>query len=130
MESTFEFHSPEEFEDRVKSFLLERMPKLARRSFYVRLHHRGPWSGPQTPDAERLFDDFIVAETNKLGAAARIGFTAPDAIIVRRARSMTAPGSRCDPGGHQAAPPVASGLARLPIKSAPGREKRPFQHVT
>ena len=81
-ESTFEFHSPEEFEDRVKSFLLERMPKLARRSFYVRLHHRGPWSGPQTPDAERLFDDFIVAETNKLGAAARIGFTAPDAIIV------------------------------------------------
>jgi tRNA(Ser,Leu) C12 N-acetylase TAN1 len=81
-ESTFEFESPEEFDDRVTSFLLERIPKLARRSFHVRLHHRGPWSGLQTPDAERLFDSFIVAETGKSGAPAHVGFAAPDAVIV------------------------------------------------
>ena len=81
-ESTFEFQSPDEFDDRVKSLLLEWLPKLARRSFHVRLHHRGSWFGLHTPDAERLFDDFIVAETGKSGAPARIGFTAPDAVIV------------------------------------------------
>ncbi len=79
---TFEFQSPEEFRDRVKSVLLGLAPELVGRSFHVRLHHRGSRLNLRTPDAERLFDDFIVAETGKSGAPARIGFTDPDAVIV------------------------------------------------
>jgi tRNA(Ser,Leu) C12 N-acetylase TAN1 len=79
---TFEFHSSQDFRDRVKAFLLEQQSKLAGRSFHVRLHHRGSNLEMRTPDAERLFDEFIVAVTAKSGAAARVGFAKADVIIV------------------------------------------------
>lgn len=81
-EFTFEFRSPQDFQDRVRAFLLEQLSKLAGRSFHVRLHHRGPNIELRKPDAERLFDEFIVAATAKSGAAARVGFTKADVIVV------------------------------------------------
>ena len=79
---TFEFQSPQDFRDHVKSFLLEQLSKLAGRSFHVRLHHRGSRLEMRTPDAERQFNEFIVAATAKSGAAAHIGFTEADVIVV------------------------------------------------
>jgi tRNA(Ser,Leu) C12 N-acetylase TAN1 len=80
--STFEFESTESFKDRAKSFMLERLPNLAGRSFHVRLHHRGSKLDLRTPDAERLFNDAIVAATVESGAPARISFTDPDVVVV------------------------------------------------
>lgn len=79
---TFEFESPEEFQDRVKSYLLELVPKLAGRSFHVRLHRRGLSLDLRTPEAERRFDEFVVEVAAKSGASARIGFNDPDVVIV------------------------------------------------
>jgi len=77
---TFNFQSPEEFTDRAKSFLLGLLP--TGRSFHVRLHRRGSKLDLKTQEAERLFDDFIVAATVKSGTPARITFSEPDAVIV------------------------------------------------
>jgi len=79
---TFDFRSPEEFADRVRSFLLGVLPELSGRSFHVRLHRRGSKLDLRSPEAERLFDDFVVAATAKLGSPARITFNEPDAVIV------------------------------------------------
>ncbi len=78
---TFEFHSPRDFQDRVQAFLLEERSTLAGCSFHVRLHHRGSKLELRTPDAERLFDEFIVAVTANSGAAARVCFTKADMIV-------------------------------------------------
>jgi tRNA(Ser,Leu) C12 N-acetylase TAN1 len=80
-EVTFEFQTPEGFKNCTRCFLLRFLPKLAGRSFHVRLHRRGSKLDLQTPEAERLFNDFIVTETGKSGAAARVTFTEPDAVI-------------------------------------------------
>lgn len=79
---TFEFHSSLDFQDRVKAFLLEQLSGLAGRSFHVRLRHRGSRLEMRTPDAERLFNEFIVAATSESGAAARVGFTSADVTVV------------------------------------------------
>jgi tRNA(Ser,Leu) C12 N-acetylase TAN1 len=79
---TFNFQSLEEFTDRAKHFLLGVLPKLADRSFPVRLHRRGSKLDLRTQEAERLLDDFIVAETVKSGTPAWITFSEPDAVIV------------------------------------------------
>ncbi len=80
--TTFDFQSPEDFQQHVKSVLLGLAPSLAGRSFHVRLHHRGSRLNVRTPDAERQFDDFLVVATGKSGTPARIGFSEPDAVIV------------------------------------------------
>jgi tRNA(Ser,Leu) C12 N-acetylase TAN1 len=79
---TCEFQSPERFKDCAESFLLGLLPKLAGRSFHVRVHRRGSKLELRTPEAERLFNDFIVTETGRAGAVARITFAEPDAVIV------------------------------------------------
>jgi tRNA(Ser,Leu) C12 N-acetylase TAN1 len=79
---TFEFQSTETFNDYAKSVMLEWLPNLTGRSFHTRLHRRGSTLDLRTPDAERLFNDAIVAATAMAGAPARISFTDPDAVIV------------------------------------------------
>ena len=79
---TFEFESAERFRNGAESRLLGLLPKLAGRSFHVRVHRRGSKLDLRTPEAERLFNNFIVTETGRFGAAARITFAEPDAIIV------------------------------------------------
>jgi tRNA(Ser,Leu) C12 N-acetylase TAN1 len=77
----FHFHSEEEFKENAKSILLELSPRLAGRSFHVRLHRRGARHDLRTPDAERFFDNIVLDATTKTGAAAIISFTNPDAVI-------------------------------------------------
>ncbi len=78
---TFEFRSSQDFQDRVKAFLLEHVAQLVGCSFHVRLHHRGSKLELRTPEAERLFDEFIVAATARSGAAAHVGFAKADVVI-------------------------------------------------
>lgn len=76
-----EFHSSDELRDKLKPILLEWAPRLAERSFHVRLHHRGGRHELATPDAERAFDDLLLDATKAAGTPARISFTDPDAVI-------------------------------------------------
>ena len=78
---TVEFHSVEEFRERLKPILLEWLPRLSGNSFHVRLHRRGDRHDLRTPDAERLFDDLLLDATAAAGAPCKISFTDPDAVI-------------------------------------------------
>jgi len=78
---TVEFHSVEEFREKLKPILLEWLPRLTGSSLHVRLHRRGDRHALPTPDAERSFDDFLLAATTAAGAPCKISFTDPDAVI-------------------------------------------------
>jgi tRNA(Ser,Leu) C12 N-acetylase TAN1 len=78
---TVEFHSVEEFREGLNAILLEWLPRLTGSSFHVRLHRRGDRHDLRTPDAEHLFDEFLVDATAATGAPCKISFTDPDAVI-------------------------------------------------
>ena len=77
----FTFQSAEEFEAKAKSIMLEWAPRLAGRSFHVRLHRRGAWGDLRTPDTERRLDDVLLDATRTTDRPGRISFTDPDAVI-------------------------------------------------
>ena len=55
---TVEFHSAEEFRERLKPILLEWLPRLSGSSSHVRLRRRGDGHDLRTPDTERFCDAF------------------------------------------------------------------------
>jgi len=77
----FEFQSADEFVERAKSILMEWVPRLAERSFHVRLHRRGFRHDLRTPDAERLLDDAVLEALRQAGAPGSISFSDPDVVI-------------------------------------------------
>ena len=77
----FDFLSEEEFVEKAKSIIREWLPRLAGRSFHVRLHRRGTKHDLRTQEAERLFNDAIVDATTKAGMPSKISFTDPDVVI-------------------------------------------------
>ena len=78
---TVEFHSAQELSERLGAILSEWSPRLAGSSLHVRLHRRGDRRDLRTPDVERLFDDLLLQATAATGAACKISFTDPDAVI-------------------------------------------------
>jgi tRNA(Ser,Leu) C12 N-acetylase TAN1 len=76
-----EFHSAEEFTDKLKAILLEWSPRLTGRSFHVRLHRRGAGHNLPTPQTERLLDDFLLSATAAAGAPCKVSFTDPDTVV-------------------------------------------------
>ena len=78
---TVEFQSVEELREKLKSILLEWLPRLKGSSIHVRLHRRGDRHELRTADAERLFDDFLLDATTAVGEPCKISFTDPDAVI-------------------------------------------------
>ena len=77
----FEFDSTAALVEKAKPVLAEWMPKLAGRSFHVRLHRRGGAHDLSTQDAERRLDDFILEAAAQAGTPAKVSFTDPDAVI-------------------------------------------------
>jgi tRNA(Ser,Leu) C12 N-acetylase TAN1 len=77
----FEFHSADQFKDEAGSVLREWSPRLAGRSFHVRLHRRGARHDLKTPDTEKFLDDAVLAATNEMGIPGRLSFTDPDVIV-------------------------------------------------
>jgi len=78
---TLEFHSAEEFKEKLGPILLEWSARLAGRSLHVRLHRRGDKHDLRTPDTERFLDDLLLEATAAAGAPCRISYTDPDAVI-------------------------------------------------
>lgn len=79
---SFEFHSAEEFKNKAEAIMIEWSPRLAGRSFHVRLHRRGARYGLHTPDVERFLDDRLIDALDREGAPGAISFSDPDAVIV------------------------------------------------
>jgi tRNA(Ser,Leu) C12 N-acetylase TAN1 len=78
---SFEFGSAAEFDERAKSAVMEWVPRLAGRSFHVRLHRRGLRHDLRSPDAERHLDDALLEALQRAGTPGSISFTDPDAVI-------------------------------------------------
>lgn len=77
----FAFCSAEEFKEKARSILLEWLPRLAGRTFHVRLHRRGSRHDLPTPEVERFLDDALLHATMAAGEPGRLSFTDPDAVI-------------------------------------------------
>jgi tRNA(Ser,Leu) C12 N-acetylase TAN1 len=79
---TFLFHSAEEFEARAKEIVLEWAPRLAGRSFHVRIRRRGFKGRIASTDEERILNDVVIDSLHESGSHAGIEFEKPDAVIV------------------------------------------------
>jgi poly-gamma-glutamate synthesis protein (capsule biosynthesis protein) len=78
----FDFETASEFCERAKAIALEWLPRLANRTFHVRVHGRGLGRYLHTQDAERIIDDALLGALETLGARGVLSFSDPDAIIV------------------------------------------------
>lgn len=80
-ETTFTFQDREGFEAKARAVALEWAPKLAGKSFHVRMHRRGFHERMSSQDEERFLDEVILDALEAQGTPARISFEDPDAII-------------------------------------------------
>ena len=80
-EQTFEFQSPQEFEEKACHALDELIPRLEGRSFYVRMHRRGFKGRLSSPEEERFLDGYILSRLEEARAPGRVTFEDPDAIV-------------------------------------------------
>ncbi len=81
-EQTFEFSDASDFQRQARATILEWVPRLARKSFHVRLHRRGLKSVISTPAEERLLDDALLEALVAAGTPGKICFDDPDAIVL------------------------------------------------
>lgn len=78
---SFEFHSAEEFKDKAKAAVLEWLPKLAGRSFHIRLHRRGFKHQLASPEAESRLGEALLDALAKQGTPGSISLCDPDVVI-------------------------------------------------
>jgi tRNA(Ser,Leu) C12 N-acetylase TAN1 len=78
---TIEFRSADEFKEKAKAILLEWSPRLAGKSFHVRLHRRGARHDLPTPEMERFLDDALLDALRQSGSPGTISFQDPDVVV-------------------------------------------------
>ena len=79
---TFSFQSAQEFEAEAGSAVLQWVPQLVGKGFYVRMHRRGFKDRISSRDEERFLDAILLKELEKTGNPGHITFEDPDAIVV------------------------------------------------
>jgi tRNA(Ser,Leu) C12 N-acetylase TAN1 len=77
----FDFQTPEGFADGARRIALGLAPQLAGKAFHVRMHRRGFKGRLSSPEAERMLDEVILGQLEKVGTPGRISFDRPDAIV-------------------------------------------------
>jgi tRNA(Ser,Leu) C12 N-acetylase TAN1 len=80
-QQSFDFQSPEEFEDKACKALEELIPRLKGCSFYVRMHRRGFKGRLVSPEEERFLDGYILSRLEEAHSPGRVTFDDPDAIV-------------------------------------------------
>jgi tRNA(Ser,Leu) C12 N-acetylase TAN1 len=80
--STFTFQSPAEFETKAKEAVLQWLPQLASKKFYVRMHRRGFKGRLSSLDEEHFLDGILLEALEKNGTPGRISFEDPDEVVV------------------------------------------------
>ena len=78
---SFDFQTPEEFEDKACKALDELIPRLKGCSFYVRMHRRGFKGRLVSPEEERFLDGYILSRLEEAHSPSRVTFDDPDAIV-------------------------------------------------
>ena len=81
-EHMFEFKDAAEFEAKSREIALSYVPKLAGKSFHVRLHRRGLKGTISTPAEERFLDEALLAALAAAGSPGRICFEDPDCVLL------------------------------------------------
>jgi tRNA(Ser,Leu) C12 N-acetylase TAN1 len=77
----FTFQSVGEFEARAKEIVRAWLPRLAGRSFHVRMHRRGLKEQMSSHTEERFLDEALLHALEQAGTPGRIDFTDPDLIV-------------------------------------------------
>lgn len=80
-EASFTFQDREGFESQARAIALEWVPRLAGKSFHVRMHRRGFHAQMSSRDEEQFLDAAILAALEARGTPGWISFEDPDAII-------------------------------------------------
>ncbi|MGB8275321.1 MAG: THUMP domain-containing protein [Alphaproteobacteria bacterium] len=80
--AAFSFQTAAEFEQQAREIVLPWTPRLAGKSFHVRLHRRGFKGKLSSPEEERFLDDALLAALSAAGTPGRIAFENPDAVIL------------------------------------------------
>ena len=81
-ERCFDFSSPAEFESKAREAVLAWVPRLAGKTFHVRVHRRGRKGTLVTPEEERAIANTLLDAIRATGNPARVGFDDPDAIVL------------------------------------------------
>lgn len=77
----FDFQSAEDFREQAAGIVLAWAPRVAGKSFHVRLHRRGLRHDINTPDLERFLDEAVLDALTKAGTPGSISFADPDIVI-------------------------------------------------
>lgn len=78
---TFNFQTPQEFEDKARVAVSAWLPVLGGKAFHLRMHRRGFKGKLSTMEEERLLDGYLLEALELAGMPGRITFDDPDAII-------------------------------------------------
>ncbi|MCS7267643.1 MAG: RNA 3'-terminal phosphate cyclase [Geminicoccaceae bacterium] len=82
LEDAFELGPLEGAADRLFAALAPMVPRLAGRSFHVRVHKRGPGKALSGHELERRLDERLLAELEARGTPGRIAFDDVDVVLV------------------------------------------------
>jgi hypothetical protein len=82
LEHVFTFKDPAEFEAKSREIALSYVPRLAGKSFHVRLRRRGLKGAISTPGEERFLDDVLLESLAAAGNPGRIRFDDPDYVLL------------------------------------------------
>ncbi len=88
--STFVFQSQEEFETKAKEAVLNWIPKLAGKKFYVRMHRKGSKDQIDRHEEETFLDLIILQELEAIGKPGKIASVDPDILVAIEAVSHQA----------------------------------------
>jgi tRNA(Ser,Leu) C12 N-acetylase TAN1 len=81
-ERCFDFASTAEFEAKAREGALAWAPRLAGKTFHVRIHRRGLNGILVSPQEERVVADALLDAIQRTGNPARVAFEDPDAILL------------------------------------------------
>lgn len=79
--ATFEFRTPDEFEELARRVALAWAPRLVGSRFHVRMHRRGFQRRLSSQQEEHFLDDTLLEALARGGESGRIGFDDPDGIL-------------------------------------------------
>lgn len=77
----FTFQTAEQFESKARAIVETLLPKIANKTFHVRLHRRGFKGRLSTIEEEKFLDTYILDQLEQSGSPCKITFDNPDVII-------------------------------------------------
>jgi tRNA(Ser,Leu) C12 N-acetylase TAN1 len=81
-EHVFTFKDAAEFEAKLREIVLSYAPRLAGKSFHVRLRRRGLKGVISSPEEERFLDDVLLEALAAAGTPGHISFEDPDHVLL------------------------------------------------